>query len=273
MLRDNSDKAWERWGAIQPYWAVCSESRFSSATISDSALREFFDSGEEHVDRIFRTVEEHLDRNFKPRAALDFGCGVGRIVIPLAKRCERVLGIDISETMLAEARGNLDARGIRNVELLKSDDDLSQIRPGYDFLHSYIVFQHIPQGRGLRITCKLLEGLQPGGIGVLHYVFLNRAPLHVWASKWVRKNVPLSHGVMNLLRGRSWRHPLIQMNAYSFTSVFAVLYEAGGAGVYSEFTNHDGYIGAIVFFRKEARGTATSPARRDGFCADQQLTS
>ena len=258
MIGDNPDKAWESWGAIDPYWAVCSESRFRTANISETSLRTFFDSGEEHVDWVFRVAAEHLDADFKPRVALDFGCGVGRILIPLAKRCERVIGVDVSETMLSEARRNLGARGLDNATLLRSDDRLSQMRSGYDFLHSYIVFQHIPARRGLTITRRLVEGLEPGGIGALHYVFLNQAPLHVWMSKWVRKNVPLTHGVMNLLRGRSWGHPLMQMNAYSLNSLFRVLYETGCERVESHFTNHEGYIGAVLFFRKGGQGAAGS---------------
>jgi trans-aconitate methyltransferase len=258
MIADNPDKAWKCWGALDPYWAVCSESRFRSANISETSLRTFFDSGEEHVDWISRVVAEHLDAAFKPRIALDFGCGVGRVLIPLAKRCERVIGLDVSETMLSEARRNLGARGLDNVTLLRSDDRLSQMRSGYDFLHSYIVFQHIPMRRGLRITRRLVEGLEPGGIGALHYVFLNQAPLHVRMSKWVRKNVPLTHGVMNLLRGRPWRHPLMQMNAYSLNSLFRVLHETGCESVQNRFTNHEGYIGAVLFFRKGTQGAAGS---------------
>lgn len=261
MLRDNSNKAWERWGTLDPYWAVCSESQFVSANLSETSLKAFFDSGEEHLDWILRTVAEQLDHNFKPRVALDFGCGVGRILIPLAKRCKRVIGSDISEAMLSEARRNLAARGISNAALLRSDEALSEINSGYDFLHSYIVFQHIPPRCGLKITRKLVEGLEPGGIGVLHYVFLNRAPLYVWASKWIRKNVPLTRGVINLLRGRSWRHPSMQMNAYSLSSLFTVLYEAGCGSVYSQFTNHDGYVGAVSFFHKEAGNASGSTAR------------
>ncbi len=258
MIRDNPDKAWECWGALDPYWAVCSQFPFRSANIGEASLKIFFDSGEEHVNWIFRVVAEHLDEGFKPRVALDFGCGVGRILIPLAKRCERVIGLDVSETMLNEARRNLRAGGLDNVTLLRSDDGLLQTRSGYDFLHSYIVFQHIPMRHGLRITRRLVQGLEPGGIGALHYVFLNRAPLHVWMSKWVRKNVPVAHGVMNLLRGRSWRHPLMQMNAYSLSSLFRVLYETGCESVQSHFTNHDGYIGAVLFFRKGAQGAGES---------------
>jgi SAM-dependent methyltransferase len=252
MRCDNSDRAWERWGALDPYYAVCSKPEFLSTNLDENSVRSFFDSGEKHVEWVFWTVAEHLDAHFKPRVALDFGCGVGRITIPLAKQCERVIAVDISEAMLEETRKNLDERGLGNVDLFRSDDSLSQVPCGYDFLHSHIVFQHMSRSRGLAVTRRLVERLEYGGVGALHYVFLNKASFTVRMSKWVRTNVPLAHGVINLFRGRSWRHPLMQMNAYSLNGLFEVLYEAGCSRAYIQFTNHGGYIGIVLLFVKNS---------------------
>ena len=38
------------------------------------------------------------------RRALDFGCGIGRVALALAPRAERVVGVDVSSAMVAEAR-------------------------------------------------------------------------------------------------------------------------------------------------------------------------
>jgi SAM-dependent methyltransferase len=226
-----------------------------SAKLDETSVRSFFESGEKHVEWIFRTVAERLDAHFKPRVALDFGCGVGRIAIPLAKRCERLIGVDVSEAMLQEARKNLGERGLGNVDLLKSDDSLSQVPFGYDFLHSYIVFQHMQRSRGLALTRKLVDRLGQGGIGALHYMFLSPEPFPVRMSKWVQTNVPLTQSVINLLRGRSWGHPLMQMNVCSLNGLFRVLYEAGCSRLCSEFTNHGGYIGVVLFFVKDVEQT------------------
>ena len=58
-------------------------------------------------------------------------------------RAERVVGVDVSPSMLAEARRNCDARGARNVELLAADR-LGTLAPEFDLVHSFIVLQHIP---------------------------------------------------------------------------------------------------------------------------------
>ncbi|QLG62950.1 class I SAM-dependent methyltransferase [Halorarum salinum] len=49
-------------------------------------------------------------------AVLDLGCGTGAIALALAADADRVVGRDISEGMLAEARRKADERGLGNVE-------------------------------------------------------------------------------------------------------------------------------------------------------------
>jgi ubiquinone/menaquinone biosynthesis C-methylase UbiE len=51
----------------------------------------------------------------------DVGTGTGFVAAAMAPRVARVVGIDGSTGMLAIARSNLDALGIRNVELLEGD--------------------------------------------------------------------------------------------------------------------------------------------------------
>ena len=86
----------------------------------------------------------HIDPSFSINHALEFGCGVGRLVIPLAKIAKRVTGIDVSESMINEAKRNCESRKINNVFLTKTDDSLSLLANNYDFMLSFIVFQHIP---------------------------------------------------------------------------------------------------------------------------------
>ena len=77
-----TDKDWERWGATDPYFGVISSDRFRKEGLDQAAKNEFFATGSEHVERVYRLIEEHFDQTFNPKAALDFGCGVGRLVVP-----------------------------------------------------------------------------------------------------------------------------------------------------------------------------------------------
>src|SRR5262245_17464712 len=123
----NTDKAWRRFGQIDPYFAVLSQPRFRTAAKEGETRRAFFTSGAEQIDRLFATIRENLDPEFAPRRALDFGCGVGRVTIPLARRVEQVVGLDVSDSMLEEAKKNCEEVGVRNVTLLKSDDSLENV--------------------------------------------------------------------------------------------------------------------------------------------------
>src|SRR5215813_8304094 len=139
----NTDRTWKKLGEIDPYYGVLSHPRFRAAATEGEIRREFFMSGEDHVERVFATIRENLDPEFAPSRALDFGCGVGRVTIPLARRIAQVVAIDVSDSMLSEANKNCEEAGVRNVTLLKSDDGLGRLSGDFDFLHSFIVFQHI----------------------------------------------------------------------------------------------------------------------------------
>ncbi len=103
---DKIEKKWEYFGETNPYFAVLTHDKFKSANIDAAALKDFFASGEEYVERAWQEIEDNFQTDFTPRRAIDFGCGVGRITLPIAKRCETAVGVDISENMLQEARRN-----------------------------------------------------------------------------------------------------------------------------------------------------------------------
>src|SRR5712671_2277027 len=164
---NNSDKDWERFGKTDPYFAVLTAPEFHGQ-LSDTERTKFFASGASHIDTIFSIIRERLDSSFAPTRALDFGCGVGRLVLPLAERCGEVTGVDVSPSMLAEARRNCDAAGAKGVQLVLSDDNLSAVSGSFDFIHTYIVLQHIPVARGESLVRKLAAKLAPGGIAMFH---------------------------------------------------------------------------------------------------------
>ena len=76
---------------------------------------------------LWDAIRRWVAPRFAPRSALDFGCGVGRLLVPLARRCPSVVGVDVADSMLAQARARCDAVGVTNVRLLKSDDRLSRV--------------------------------------------------------------------------------------------------------------------------------------------------
>lgn len=71
---------------------------------------------------VIDSIRKRLDNSFEPRRGLDFGCGVGRLSIPMASICRSIVAADVSEFMIEEARENCRINGITNVEFAVSDD-------------------------------------------------------------------------------------------------------------------------------------------------------
>jgi SAM-dependent methyltransferase len=246
-----SDHDWERFGRRCPYFGVYADDRFRDGGVGGEDLEEFFRSGEEWVSTVFEMVENHFLRPFRPGSSLDFGCGVGRIVIPLCARSGEVCGVDVSPSMLEEARKNLLARSIGNARLLESDDGLTRLgEMQFDFVHSVIVFQHIPVRRGMRILERLLYHLKPGGIGVLHFTYHRQASLWRKAGNRLRAGVPFVNGLANLLSGRNFGDPMAQMHLYNPKQLFGTLSGNGVDGFHARMTDHSGYRGIVLSFRK-----------------------
>jgi SAM-dependent methyltransferase len=75
---------------------------------------------------------------------LEIGCGIGRLLKPLARRIREAHGVDVSSEMIQRARAYL--KGLNNVYLHKtSGADLEGLSDAqFDFCFSFVVFQHIP---------------------------------------------------------------------------------------------------------------------------------
>lgn len=105
-------------------------------------------------------IRKHIDEKFKFKRTLDFGCGVGRLVIPFANVAQEVTAIDVSDSMLNEAKKNCQARAVNNVVFAKLNDKLTSLHGKYDFIHCFNVFQHIPEKRGQQLLSRLLGTLK-----------------------------------------------------------------------------------------------------------------
>jgi SAM-dependent methyltransferase len=262
MSGGHTDWEWECWGATDPYYAVLTKNKYHRAALTPERMEEFFESGRVYVGHLFDTIKSRLDPDFAPKRALEFGCGVGRLVIPLAAICEKVVAVDVAPSMLAETKGNCAARGVQNVEFHLADDSVTGFGENYDLIHSFIVFQHIPVPRGERIFARLLARLAEDGVGVVHFMYYtpyNTRKVVVW----LRKCLFWGAQLINLISGRGFFSLGMQMNRYDLNRTLAVLQQNNVREFYAEFTDHDGYLGVVLFFKKPA-----PPERRTGGSGD-----
>lgn len=181
-LRDT----WRVLGEEDPLWAILSSPDKRGGRWN---IDEFFRFGEQEIDAIEQQCAA-LGRPSAHAAALDFGCGVGRLSRALSKRYARVIGVDIASSMLARARElNVDRANICFVENAAADlrfvDDAS-----VDLVYSAITLHHIPADMQRAYIGEFMRVLSPQGIAVFQIASGYSADLAGWAyrvlpNKWL----------------------------------------------------------------------------------------
>ena len=266
----STDKEWEKWGLLDPYFGVITDPRFRRDRLDETELEFFFATGREHVGNVLSTARQRFDPEFAPRSILEFGCGVGRVLLPFARIADRVVGIDVSESMLAKARQHAAAEGISNIEYLHQGD-LAGVAPGsFDLVHSIMVLQHIDVARGIDIFGQLVAAVAPKGIGAIQLTYakaIHTATLGVVPAGAAPPAPAVARPSLlrRILPARAPTHtappvpettpdanadPIMLMNSYPLTPLYFHLQLAQVGTVYSEFTNHGGELGLFLFFQK-----------------------
>jgi SAM-dependent methyltransferase len=127
----------------------------------DQDDEEFFATGQEMAAALALELKRMLGRD----AALEIGCGPGRLMRPMSRHFREIHGVDVSDEMIKLARERL--RNTPNAHPHHtSGSDLGQFPDAkFDLVYSYAVFQHIPSRdvvmSYLREAARVLK---PGGI-------------------------------------------------------------------------------------------------------------
>lgn len=247
----NSDLAWKKWGKKNPYYGVLSHEKYRNNNLTQNNLADFFESGQTYVDDVFAEIHQFIEKDFFPRKTLDFGCGTGRLVIPLSKKTNEIIGMDISIDMLREAEQKCGEHYIDNAKFILSDNNLSGLQnEKFDLINTYIVLQHINVSRGEKILKILLDKLNKNGIGVIHFVFGRNTSKVRKVVNYFRYRIPYLHNFLNIFQGKPFDEPMMQMNKYDTNKILGILYHNDVGEMKIKLTNHSGHLGAIVIFRK-----------------------
>ncbi len=101
---------------------------------------------------------------------LEVACGTGRVLLPLAEAGYHVVGVDISERMLALARQKVEAAGLADrVTLVHADARTLDL--GRDFALIFIAansfMHHDTLEEQQEVLARLRDHLRPGGLLIL----------------------------------------------------------------------------------------------------------
>jgi SAM-dependent methyltransferase len=227
---------WQMIGAKEPFFGVLSDERFRLENLSEQAIEDFYQTGSEQVELLF-TKMQNLGP-FTPKSVLDFGCGVGRLSIPLTHKIGLVVGVDISPGMIAEAQ-------IRAPDGLTFANQIPE--QSFDWVVSIIVFQHIPPSRGLALLHELLSRLSPHGGATIQIMF---AHTEVHRGSLGGRTLISHNRVGNNIGKRDSRtipQGVIVMYDYDMSAVLAEMFIVGMKSLTIEYCDHGGHIGATIF--------------------------
>lgn len=249
-LRD-TDADWQAIGSADPFWGVLTQPQFRRDRMQPADLDAFYQTGVVHITGVVEIIEMITQTRFHARSALDFGCGVGRLAEAMAAHADQTTAYDISPGMLAAAR----ARGLGQNQVTYTNEFPAAGR--FDWINSYIVFQHIPPVRGMALLQQLLDRLLPGGVISLHFMIYRDPPPPAPGARRSRlRHLPAP--LRDVIRGLRARHtppplPLgtISMYDYDLNRLLEACNRAGINRLYLAHGNHGGHHGVIIFGRRE----------------------
>lgn len=162
---------WDLLGERDPLWAILTNPGTHGG---QWGVEEFFEHGREQVDGALGLVEGDLGWRLPGGAALDFGCGVGRLTQALCRRFERVDGVDIAPSMIRAAE-QFNRFGDRCRYHLNARDDLTIFPDGsFDFIYSTYVLQHMHPAFARRYVEEFVRLLSPDGLALFQIATAER---------------------------------------------------------------------------------------------------
>jgi SAM-dependent methyltransferase len=165
-LKDRIRATWTELGLNRPHHSVLTGDSFLPQLINDQSVEEFYASGVAE-SRVIHAILNRHGFTAAQAICMEYGCGLGRVTLALAKTCKMVRGHDISATHLELAKQRAAASGVRNVEfILSSKDAVIDNLPECDFFYSRIVFQHNPPPLMRVLISACLTSLRAGGMGI-----------------------------------------------------------------------------------------------------------
>jgi SAM-dependent methyltransferase len=164
QLWERVRRAWLHLGHEQPFYSVLADDCYAPARFGEFEPQ-FWESGEAEAGGLANHLADIGAVALADAVVLEYGCGVGRVAIPLAAMAGSVIGYDISEPHLKLAQQGAAALGRTNLRTILIDE-LPQKLERCDVFYSRIVLQHNSPPVIGHLIRVLIRSLKIGGIGV-----------------------------------------------------------------------------------------------------------
>ncbi|MBI2664975.1 class I SAM-dependent methyltransferase [Candidatus Woesearchaeota archaeon] len=162
MSIKNLQRNWEGFARKDPLWAICSE---PGKMQNRWNKEEFFLTGRKEIDAVMSNLAA-LKLRVGKGAALDFGCGVGRLTQALSGYFRSCCGVDISPTMVKLAN-EFNKYPKKCSYRLNASGELSIFEDScFSFIYSSIVFQHMHPSLTAGYLKEFLRIASPGAVMV-----------------------------------------------------------------------------------------------------------
>ncbi len=156
-------------GRLRRQWEAHARRNARAAILTPSAEQPewdeagFLETGRNHVAFLTNEADRLVPRRQR-RRALDFGCGIGRLTVALADYYDEVVGVDIANSMVEQARQRNPAPDRIRYEHNTNPDLRKFPSGGFDFVCSWIVLQHMPPSLIKAYIAELVRLVAPGGL-------------------------------------------------------------------------------------------------------------
>ena len=164
-LFDTARRTWSKLGESEPYWSVMTDPAYRVSVLDEGAQAHFFETGAEDVAAFTEACARNGIALKREGWVVDFGCGVGRLGVHLARLFDGYLGVDISPAHLAEAGVRLAA--VTDLAEFRLLDDFLGGDETCDCVFSVLVLQHNAPPVMAELLRVLIARLRPGGVGYI----------------------------------------------------------------------------------------------------------
>ncbi|CAN5407787.1 hypothetical protein BH10PLA1_BH10PLA1_13510 [soil metagenome] len=256
---------WETNAEEDAMWAVLTDPKKTGQKWDRET---FYRTGRNEIDAVFNYLLGQKLEVQTQGTALDFGCGVGRLTQALAGRFTTAIGVDISQSMVDQAKKNDQTNG-KCEFVVNKKTDLSQFTDAqFIFIYSSIVLQHMDPSFASLYIKEFVRLLKPNGLLVFQIPDQFIPPAVTLRERYYQLRASLSLGTrLRRILGAAPKErsaSVIEMNLLPEAKVRKLVSDVGGEVINVVHTNS-----TDSDFNGEIKFSTTPP--KTGFVSNQYV--